>query len=58
MSYIGNQEFVQMMQGFAVKDDRRICVSNPELIRQHNEIMDEVNRQLLHDLAMEQRETM
>lgn len=57
VSYIGNQEFVQMMHEFAVKDDKRICVGDPD-IRQHNEIMNEGNRQLLHDLAMEQRETM
>lgn len=58
VSYIGNQEVVQMMQWFAVKEDKGIYVVGPELILQHNEIMDEANRQLLHDLAMEQRETM
>jgi hypothetical protein len=58
VSYINNQEFSQMMQELAVKEEKRLGLGNPTFIQRRNEIMDEANRQFLRDLAMEQQETM
>jgi hypothetical protein len=45
-----------MMEQLVADEEKRLGVGSPEFIQRHNEIMDEADRQLLMDLAMEQRE--
>jgi hypothetical protein len=46
----------EMMEQLIIDEEVRLGVGSPEFIQRHNEIMDEANRLLLHDLVIEQRE--
>lgn len=53
---MSNQEYTQMMEQLIHEEGQRLGIGSPEFIQRHNEIMDEADKQLLRDLAMEQRE--
>ncbi|MGF7145942.1 hypothetical protein HNQ56_004390 [Anaerotaenia torta] len=50
------QECTQMMEQLIREEGQRLGIGSPDFIRRHNEIMEAADRQLLLDLAMEQRE--
>ncbi|WP_313132812.1 hypothetical protein [Anaerocolumna sp.] len=50
------QECIQMMDKLVTKEEQKLGVNSPEFMKRHEEIINECNRQLLHDLMLEQRE--
>lgn len=52
------QECIQMMDTLVTKEERKLGVNSPEFMKRHQEIMNECDKQLLHDLMEEQREEM
>ncbi len=47
----------EIMEKIVIDEEHRLGIGSSEFIQRHNEIMEASDRELLQDLAMEQRET-
>lgn len=53
-----NAEFEKFMDELTAKEEERLGIGSLEFLQRHKEIMDGCDRQLLHDLHLEQIERM